>query len=81
MELSSILCGSLDGGWGSLGENEHMCVYGWVPLRRTWNYHNIVNQLYAQYKIKSLKKKELCMPTSHRLEADYGLCKQQKKIC
>ena len=23
-------------------------VYGWVPLLSTWNYHNIVNQLYPQ---------------------------------
>ena len=31
---------------GSLGENGYMCMYGWVPLRSTRNYHNIGNQLY-----------------------------------
>ena len=30
-------------GWeGALGENEHTCTYGRVPLLFTWNYHNIV---------------------------------------
>ena len=43
-------------GWeGSLGENGYMYIYGWVPLLSTWNYHNFVNWLYPQYKIKSLK--------------------------
>ena len=33
-------------GWeGSLGENEYMYVYDWVPSLFTWNYHNIVNWL------------------------------------
>ena len=38
-----------------------MYVYGRVPLLFTLTYHNIVNQLYPQYKIKSLKfvKKKL----------------------
>ena len=26
----------------SLGENEYMYMYGWVPSLFTWNYHNIV---------------------------------------
>ena len=36
-------------GWeGSLGENRYM--YGWVLLLATWNYHDIVNQLYPHTK-------------------------------
>ena len=27
-------------------------VYGWVPLLSTWNYHNIVNHLYSNIKLK-----------------------------
>ena len=27
---------------GSLGENGHMYIYGWVPSLFTWNYHSIV---------------------------------------
>ena len=55
MELCSMWCGSLDGRrvWG---ENGHMYMYGWIPLLFTWNYHNIVNQQYPQYKIKFSKK-------------------------
>ena len=38
-------------GWaGSLGENGYMYMCGWVPLLSTWNYHNIVNQLYSNTK-------------------------------
>ena len=44
-------------GWeGSLGENGYMYMYDWVSLLFTWNYHNIVNWLSFQYKIKSFKK-------------------------
>ena len=44
-------------GWeGSLGENGYTCMYGWVPLLFTCNYHNIVNQLYPIQKKKELKK-------------------------
>ena len=59
-------------GWeGSLGENGHMyvCVciyiyiylYGWVPFPSTWNYYNIVNQLYSNIKQK-VKKKSKPLP-------------------
>ena len=37
---------------GSLGENGYMYTYGWVPLLSTWNYHNIVNRLYPNIKLK-----------------------------
>ena len=41
----------LQPGWeGSLGENGYMCMYGWVPVLFTWNFHNIVNQLYPNTK-------------------------------
>ena len=43
MELCSVLCSSLHG--RGFGENGYMYVYGWVPSRFTWNYHNIVNWL------------------------------------
>ena len=33
-----------------LGENGYMYMYGWAPLLSTWNYHNIVNQLYSNIK-------------------------------
>ena len=45
------------GRYGSLGENGYMYMYGWVPLLFTWNYHNIVNQLYPNTKQKVQKKK------------------------
>ena len=38
-------------GWeGSLGENGYMCMYGWVPLLSTGNYHSTVNRLYSNTK-------------------------------
>ena len=39
-----------------LGENGYIYMYGWVPLLSTWNYHNIVNQLYPNIKLKVKKK-------------------------
>ena len=45
---------------GSLGENGHVCIYGWVPSLFTWNYHNIVNQLYpnTNKKLKDCMQKD-----------------------
>ena len=40
----------------ALGKNGYMCMYGWVPLLFTWNYHSILNQLYSNKNIFSLKK-------------------------
>ena len=38
-------------GWErGLGENGYMYMYGWVPSLHTWNYSNIVNQLYPSRK-------------------------------
>ena len=31
---------------GEFGENGYMYMYGCIPLLFTWNYHNIVYQLY-----------------------------------
>lgn len=31
-----------------LRENRYMCIYGWVPLLFTWNYHNIANRLHSK---------------------------------
>ena len=31
-----------------MGENEHICMYGWVPLLFPFNFHNIVNWLLVQ---------------------------------
>ena len=44
---------------GSLGQNEYMYVYGWVPFLLTWNYHNIAKQLYpiAIYTYIYIKKR------------------------
>ena len=42
----------------SLGKKGYVCMYSWVPSLFTWNYHNIVNQLYPN-KLKSFKKKKL----------------------
>ena len=40
---------------GSLGGNEYLYMYGWVPLLFTWNYH--INLLaIPQYKVKSYLK-------------------------
>ena len=45
----TLLNGMWQPGWeGSLGENEYMCMYGWVPQLLTWNYHSIVNWLCAE---------------------------------
>ena len=40
----------------------HVCVYAyiyiyinWITLLYTWNYHNIVTQLYSNIKLKSEK--------------------------
>ena len=35
---------------GEFGENGYMYMNGRVPLQSTWNYHNIVNQLYSNFK-------------------------------
>ena len=42
-----------------LRENGYMYMCGWVPLLFTWNYHNVVNQLYPNRKLK-VKNKSLC---------------------
>ena len=37
-------------GWeGGLRRNGYMYIYSWVTLLCTWNYHNIINQLYSIY--------------------------------
>ena len=41
---------------GSLGKNEYMYMYGWVPLLSTYNYHNSANQLYSNRRYKARKK-------------------------
>ena len=43
---------------GVLREND-TCMWGWVPLLYTWNFHNIVNQLYSITKQKVWKKKKI----------------------
>ena len=35
-----------------------MYMYGWVPLLPTWNYPNILNQLYPNIKLKVLKQQQ-----------------------
>ena len=66
MELYSVLCASLDGRrvWG---ENGYMHMYGWVPLLRTWKYHNIVNRLYL---IQNKKFKEKRCGSAQDLDLD-----------
>ena len=50
-------------GWqGSLGENEYMDMYGWVPLLSTWSHHNIVHQLYSKIKVQLFIS---CTPSIH----------------
>ena len=44
-------------GWeGSLGETGYLYMWGWVALLSTWNYHNIVNWLYSNIKLKVKNK-------------------------
>ena len=50
-------CGSLDGR-GVWRRMDVMYMYSRIPLLFTCNHYNIVNQLYPQYKIKSLKRKK-----------------------
>ena len=46
--LLKVMC---QPGWErALGENGYMYMYGWVPFLYTWNYCNIVNQLYPSRK-------------------------------
>ena len=53
-------------GWeGSLGENEHMYMYGWVPLLTIWSYHNIVNWLYTSMQNKKNKSQMLSKIKPH----------------
>ena len=48
-------------------------MYAWVPLLSTWNYNDIVNQLYTNTKEKVclfvylflIKKQWILLPTSH----------------
>ena len=53
-----MLHGSLDGKgvWGKMD----MRMYSWVTLLYTWNYY-IINQLYSNIKLKSLKEKRLSL--------------------
>ena len=44
---NSAQCYVLPGWEGSLGESGYMYMYGRAPLLSTWNYQNIVNQVYA----------------------------------
>ena len=55
---NSAQCYVPDWIWGVPGENGYIDTYDWVPSLSTWNYHNIVNQLYPSIKQKvwSLKK-------------------------
>ena len=32
-------------------------MYNWITLLYTWNYHNVVNQLYSSIKLKVKKIK------------------------
>ena len=44
-------------GWeGSLGQNEYMYMYGWIPLLYTWNYYNIIILVYSNTKKKFKEK-------------------------
>ena len=46
-------------GWdGSFAENGYMYMYGLVPLLSTWNYLNVVNQLYPNTKWDVFLKKK-----------------------
>ena len=36
-------------GWG-FGENKYVYMYSWVPVLLTWNFHNVVDQLYPNTK-------------------------------
>ena len=50
-KMASLLSVLQQPGWeGSLGENGYMCMEGWEPSLFTYNYHNIVNQLYSNTK-------------------------------
>ena len=53
---NSALCYVVAWMGGSFGENGCMYMDGWVPLLPTWNYHNIVNQIYPNTKQKVKKK-------------------------
>ena len=44
----------------SLGEDGYMYMNGWVPLRFSWNCHNVVNWLYLHTKWTSLVA-QLCL--------------------
>ena len=54
MELSSVLCDDLEGWKGGSGGRGYinMYTYSWFNLLYVRNWHNIVKQLYSNYKIK-----------------------------
>ena len=48
---------------GEFGEKIYMYTYGGVPSLFPWTYHNIINQLYSNIKLKgfffSLKERKV----------------------
>ena len=40
----------------NLKKNRYVYMYNWITLLYTWNYHNTVNQLYSNIKLKVFKK-------------------------
>ena len=49
----------IDHDWGSYEKKECMYVYDWVTLLYSRNWHNIVNQLYFNTKIKKISYKDI----------------------
>ena len=50
MELCSKVCASLEG--KGICRRMDIYIHGWVPSLFTWNYHNIINWLYPNSKLK-----------------------------
>ena len=45
-------------------------MYSWVPLLPTWNYPNILNQLYSNIKLKVLKQQQQQIFQLQKLSAE-----------
>ena len=68
---------------GAWEENGYMYMYGWVPLLSTWNYYNIVNQLYSNIKFKSESVSRSVVSNSlwpHGLQHARPLCPPSPRV-
>ena len=62
------------------GENGCVYMYGWIPSLFTWNYLNIVNQLYLNKKILWVLKIKLNLKKEKK-KFDVGILEVHTYVC